>query len=474
VRYTTNMQEIQKFLVDRTAMEQELALALSKEFQSGDLFRRINIAVWASFIFLKNLKKEPQLEAKINGLEQANGFLFHTDPKTVEGVLAYMDKGMRLSPEQCGNLIRFYGEVVEACGAMSIYWYKERMKQIAWRYGGGGEAFKAKQNMGRFKAGDSTFVAQADKGMVWQKLENPKQVAWLPRMVSDTTTEWHKSEGVGLSGGRIRASEFKKVGGQKVKDDRWKSELFKNGANPYYDIIPGNLCQSPELKDVHVGKKFGGVMVWQIQDTSTIGKIDRTFGLPFGADISGTTTDNLYFLTGWADVSKGDPIVMMLPLAAIVGEYHHSLIEVAGAMTLRKVISYSIGFYSTLLPKLPEGVSPSSQRASIEGLLQQFEKDGRNQHILLHYNEKNRSIAGCFIVEPADMAAFQKLATLDIRLWPKFNNMPPYPTEDKIMQLFAEVGLANAALASKRGALRSVGGVEAMNREQARLGRHGL
>jgi hypothetical protein len=207
-------------------------------------------------------------------------------------------------------------------------------------------------------------------------------------------------------------------------------------------------------------------MVWKIEDTSTIGKIDRVFGLPFGADISGTTTDNLYFLTGWADASKGDPLVMMLPLAAIIGEYHHALLEVAAAMSLRKVISYSIGFYSTLLPPLPGGIAPQAQRGDIIALLDKFDKDPRNQHVLLHYN-KNNKIAGCFIGEGDELGAFKELGKVDMRLWPRFNSLPAYPPEDKIMGLLAEVGLANAALASRRGALR--GGKESAEMEQKRL-----
>ena len=60
-------------------------------------------------------------------------------------------------------------------------------------------------------------------------------------------------------------------------------------------------------------------MEWKIQDTSTIGVIDRVFGLPYGADISGTTADELYFLTGCADINSGDPVMRMLPLAVHCG-----------------------------------------------------------------------------------------------------------------------------------------------------------
>jgi hypothetical protein len=408
--YTSDENIIRECLVGRVALEQEISLALSQQFNTGELHRRLKAAVWASFVFLEGLKDEYPLKIIIDRLESVNDYLFQTTPKTIEGVLASLNNGVNLTPEQCGNLIRFYGEVIDSCKEHSAYFIKERAKQIGWRYGGGGEAFKASR--------DSSYVAKADRGSVWQKVE------------SNT-----------VKGGRIRV----KAG-----------SFFNNVANPYYDLIPGNLFLNQELKDLHVGKKNGGVMVWKIEDTSTIGKIDRTFGLPFGADISGTTTDNLYFLTGWADISKGDPLLMMLPLAAIVGEYHHSLLEVAGAMSLKKVISYSIGFYTTLMPTLPSGVNALSQRADIFNILENAEKDPRNKHVLLHYSTNNK-IAGCFMAESSDLDKFKKLATVDIRLWPKFSAMKPYPQEDEIMQLLGEVGLVDAALSSRRGALRRTG-----------------
>lgn len=161
MKYTTNIQKIDQMLVGRTALEQELALGLSKVFNTGDLYRRINIAVNASFLFLHDLKSELPLKSTIENLERKNDYLFHANPKTIEGVLADRDKGLWLTPEQCGNLIRFYGEVIEACASFSIYWRKQRAKQISWRYGGGGETFKASR--------DDNYVAQADKGSVWRK-----------------------------------------------------------------------------------------------------------------------------------------------------------------------------------------------------------------------------------------------------------------------------------------------------------------
>ena len=462
MKYTTNIQHIQEILVGRTALEQQLALDLSNEFRKGDLYRRINIAVNASFLFLEGLKSEPPLKAKIEALEIKNKFLFHTNPKTVEGVLADRDKGLWLTPEQCGNLIRFYGEVVQDCASQSVYWRKQRAKQIAWRYGGGGEAFKASR--------DPNYEAKPDKGSVWRKTDDmakPQKLQGEAPAKGKGLRKVDELHPLMYAGSKHTDTPYIPVHLQPGGRIRTKPKgFFSMGANPYYDIIPGNLFDNEALKKLHIGKKFGGAMEWKIEDTSTIGKIDRVFGLPFGADISGTTTDNLYFLTGWADASKGDPLVMMLPLAVIIGEYHHALLEVAAAMSLRKVISYSIGFYSTLLPPLPGGIAAQPQRGDVAALLKGFENDPRNQHILLHY-DKNNKIAGCFIAEHDDLDGFKNLGTVDIRLWPKFNSLPPYPPEDKIIGLLAEVGLANAAMASRRGALR--GPEASLEMEQKRL-----
>jgi hypothetical protein len=449
--YTRDKATITKFLQDRAALEQEIALGLSEFFKTGELHSKLNVAVWASFMFLSDLKKELALKQKIDVLEGKNDFLFgFVSPKTVEGVLAFMDEGKRLTAEQAGNLIRFYGEVVEACADMSVYWRKQRAKQIGWRYGGGGEAFKASRN--------SSYVAMADRGSVWQKTESSlSKVTWSVGKDGKYTKQ---DGGKTIVGGRVRVNN---------RSGEW-SNHFAKGANPYYDLIPGNLFDNDTAKNLHIGKAGGGVMGWEITGKSTVGKIDRTFGLPYGADISGTTTDNLYFLTGWADVSKGDPLMMMLPLAAIVGEYHHSLLEVAAAMSLRKVIGYCIGMYSTLVPALPQDAKPFEQRTAITNLMKSKEDDVRNVHILVHY--LNNQIAGAFIMEPSDMAGFKKLATIDIRLWPKFGKMPQFPSEEEIMKLLGEVGLVDSALMSRRGALRNSSQQATMERQ--RLARHGL
>ncbi len=478
--FTTNPDKIRDFCKDRTALEQALCLDLSDQFRKQDLHRTITIAVNACMLFVQDLKKEQALEPIITRLEADNDFLFHTADKNVKGILANREKNIPLTPEQCGNLIRFYGEVVEACASFSIYWKEERMKQIGWRYGGGGEFFKAKLSLQKYHEdekfqGKDVYVAKADQGSVWRKdkwlfsqkgkdgnlVPTPvKHWELKPDVQKGGVLSWQQSQidapDAGEGGRRRLAQKAKDKQGHKF-DTYFAKAGEEKRPKPYYDMIPGNVFESEEMKKLHIGKKFGGVMEWKILDASTIGMIDRVFGLPYGADISGTTSDELYFLTGWADISSGDPLVMMLPLAVIVGEYHHTLLEVAAAMSLRKVISYSIGFYSTLLPGVPPRVKEEGrehpQRPAIKELLRKYEDDDKNRHILVYY-DKNHKMAGCYIAEDEDLPAFKKLGKIDISLWPKFSKIPEYPNEDKIMGLLKDVGLGNAALAARVHALR--------------------
>jgi hypothetical protein len=484
MRYTTNALEIQNILTGRTALEQKLALGLSEIFSSGNLYDRINEAVKASFQALLNLQHKPGTKDKISATEKEQAFLFSgkIPNKTVQGICDYYSSPVnKLTPEECGSLIRFYGEIVDACASFSIYWKEERMKQISWRYGGGGETFKTSRSIQDFKdrklgrdnkppnEGD-VHVAQADQGSVWRKdkwlFANTAKIDGKKVQVPKSVAQWEQKPGPGGlwkksivdahdagQGGRRRGEE-------KAKDDKGPKDTYfapagqEKKPKPFYDILPGTIFESQEMKQLHIGKKFGGVMEWKLADSSTIGIIDRVFGLPYGADISGTTADELYFLTGCKDTNAGDPVVMMLPLAVIVGEYHHTLLEVAAAMSLRKVINYQIGFYETLLPPKRAGTE-LKQRVDIKQLLAQCETDPRNVHILLHY-DRNGKIAGGFIAEgEKELDAFRKLGTVDMHLWPQFNSLPAYPPEDKIIGLLNGVRLGNEVMEARRKALRS-------------------
>jgi hypothetical protein len=142
----------------------------------------------------------------------------------------------------------------------------------------------------------------------------------------------------------------------------------------------GQSAQIPKVVDGLVHRPYGagsgtpGVTLFKLLEWSTIKKIDTLYGLPEGADISGTTCDHLFgiyhtiylmetgsstpksikFTAGTfpADldyINDRKPLIILLPLVQMIREYHHSLLESAAALSLNDMIDYKIGFYSSLL-----------------------------------------------------------------------------------------------------------------------------
>ena len=134
----------------------------------------------------------------------------------------------------------------------------------------------------------------------------------------------------------------------------------------------------PETIKPLIIDKYGGgqgITLFTLQQWSTIKKIDALFGLPEGADISGTTCDHIWGIYYCIHLmeqkgarhkptsvfSKGEspasldyiharkPLIILLPLAQMVPQYHHALLETAAALSLNDFIDYKIGFYSSLI-----------------------------------------------------------------------------------------------------------------------------
>ncbi|MDJ0909429.1 MAG: hypothetical protein QNI99_09545 [Woeseiaceae bacterium] len=105
---------------------------------------------------------------------------------------------------------------------------------------------------------------------------------------------------------------------------------------------------------------MSGCNRWALRMQSKSCQIDKAFGLPFGGDISGTTSDSMYGLdvarklaiqSDTTDVRKLDFLVLM-PLISLVGLYNHTILECALALMYCDVIDdYRIGYYSTLFPR---------------------------------------------------------------------------------------------------------------------------
>jgi hypothetical protein len=173
--------------------------------------------------------------------------------------------------------------------------------------------------------------------------------------------------------------------------------------------------------------------------TSTVKKIDHAFGLPVGADISGTTADSIFFIERFARRCgiEYDPIYQLLALATLVSARHHALLEVALTLSLNKITNYSIGFYNTLMPP---GCKHSAKGA-VEGALLIAETHSWNKHILAYFDQREQ-IFGGYECEPQDLADFERMATTDESFLWLFSTMPEYPTKGRVRMLMGKYGLA--------------------------------
>lgn len=138
-----------------------------------------------------------------------------------------------------------------------------------------------------------------------------------------------------------------------------------------------------------------GVSMNTLLPGSTVRAMDRLFGLPEGADISGTTADALFTLETLLSCTAEKyrlATASLLPLAAMVSQYHHTILESALTLTMNESIEYEVGFYSTLFPKVsaaPTGMS-SQDRTDLDKAHQKLkeamaeaEASPKNLHMLV-------------------------------------------------------------------------------------------
>ncbi|UCC79725.1 MAG: hypothetical protein JSW64_15920, partial [Candidatus Zixiibacteriota bacterium] len=153
-----------------------------------------------------------------------------------------------------------------------------------------------------------------------------------------------------------------------------------------------------------------------LEYNSVVRAIDRTFGLPEVADISGTTADSIFGMeavmnlrglgehnwgTGKKYVLKksykeyyGYPgNLIILPLITMVKHSHHAILECALTFTLTGYIdAYHIGEYTTLWPK------GSARTGVLWDILKKWEESPSNQRILIERDE-NGFVSGGLLLD---------------------------------------------------------------------------
>lgn len=173
-----------------------------------------------------------------------------------------------------------------------------------------------------------------------------------------------------------------------------------------------------------------GQSLFQLKDTSTVGKIDAMCGLVPAADISGTTTDTIAFIQrffGMMFLGEFDKMFFMLPLATIVAGAHHSMLEVALPLSQNKLMSYSVGEYTSLM-------IPSKDPAAkeIEKALKAAEDHKYNHLMCVAYDgPKNPKVVGAYIFDKKEAAAYFKM-TEATKLLGAMQKEEPFPTQNGV------------------------------------------
>jgi len=161
-------------------------------------------------------------------------------------------------------------------------------------------------------------------------------------------------------------------------------------------------------------------------------KIDNIFGLLPGGSISGTTADTMFAVEKWG-IGILNQTYYLLPAATIVYYCHHTLLEVALALSLNKAINYRIGFYTTLLPA---GNVPQVLQEIVEHL-QKAEGHENNRHFVIWYENNNPDQPRLLLFDKAvEQNALRRmdmsLATVMLK---QSQGLPTYPNKSQIIEL---------------------------------------
>ncbi|UCF05183.1 MAG: hypothetical protein JSV33_14895 [bacterium] len=232
---------------------------------------------------------------------------------------------------------------------------------------------------------------------------------------------------------------------------------FRRGGDPVWKVGRQRDKKPPTAPVEHpysapydfIYSQKGGIANITLRDTSTVLRIDRVFGLALAGDISGTTTDALFFINRYANLFRAqfnqyplfagaldDPIYQLLPLATLVAGGHHSLVESALSLTINRHltgVNYKIGLYTSLLPDNTNHPT----RGEIWNKLHLAETNMRNRLMLIYYKRPTR-IGGCFLFakKGIEKHQFEQLATANLHLLHTFMQCHLWPTEEYVRRLF--------------------------------------
>lgn len=331
-----------------------------------------------------------------------------------------------MDTEACGNMIRFFGEVIEAGVKIPA---SDESKAI-------------KEELDRLNKLRESL----------QKSDDPRKPEW-----TKSTPALPPSDLVMRN--RIPTAPNKLKG----EDDnyfKWREAAIRD-----YRLKRSKVER--QLAD-----SSGGISLFVQLDEDLLARMNKVFGLIHGATISGTTTDTLFFLNrmalvdlwsgaqqpanedfykaiqayyeGWDynQLKQGktvkiphaprglDPLYYLIPLACIVGKGHHTVLEFAIPLTQNNKMNYVIGKYTSLLS---ERRDEAGDTKAMFNILAKYENDYRNKNILVYYTPQKQYEG--YVIFGKDEAVWDEIALANQNLLNKFKTFATHPTKEQVASL---------------------------------------
>ncbi len=230
----------------------------------------------------------------------------------------------------------------------------------------------------------------------------------------------------------------------------WKEDRARKG-------MPGTGIH-PQARDAVLSTARStapgpGIRRYILEPRSTTRKIDLVFGLPPGADISGTTADSIFFMESVdsflrtvggprAAAHNLGPMLQLLAPATMVALGHHTVLESALTLTLNGIINYSIGYYSTMMPS----DAPRNELwARLDSLFLWAENHPWNHRMLCFYDLGLKAYVygegGGPQTPWQELNAFKELAKTSLDFLGEFRTYPAQPTRARVDAYRQDFGL---------------------------------
>jgi hypothetical protein len=390
-----------------------------------------------------------------------------------QGVRAYS-----MNAFKCADMIRFYGEVLEACQ----YSFRPRGKVLEGLTESQKEVLRfADKQVGRAKDHQQGPRAQwakkgkdAERGRTFGNLGVTKDkkhwddTRWStpPRPTPPRVTD------LSDKGRKEHAKEFARYA-QDLKDYEITCEFVKRRTT----------------SELRIAKMRGGASLWVQTPKDRVAKVDKTFGLAHAATISGTTTDNIFFYNRMSLVGKYlesgftwnadcmsahnrtkfraflddcyahrepgvrgpalsndfnwrnriiDPVFYIIPLGAIVGAGHHSTIECAFPLALNGIVDYTIKNYGSLFPT-NRGERNVGGGTGIKSVMESYEKRRGNRRFLIYYDSSGEYEGYVDFEWGRDDDVWRQVARADQTMLNRFAAFSQYPTKEQVASLHRDV-----------------------------------